>query len=189
MHYIEMSVHTTQPRASAPSNPVRVRFGAFELDESNATLLCNGNAVDLAPTPFAVLCALVRQPGSLLTKHALLDQVWGHRFVSDSVLKTAISDLRASLNDDARCPHFIETVSLGALIALLGCHFRLQAERSAAGVGSATTGAVVASIVGIIGLDAVFAVCANALGVRRDVSGPRQPVHRLVVCPHAFRTA
>jgi DNA-binding winged helix-turn-helix (wHTH) protein len=88
-----------------------VRFDRFELDEANATLICDGKAVALAPTPFSVLCALVRQPASLLTKHALLDQVWGHQFVSDSVLKTAISDLRAVLDDDARHPRFIETVS------------------------------------------------------------------------------
>ena len=36
----------------------------------------------------------------------------------------------------------------GALVALLGCHFGLRAERSAAGVGAATTTAVVSSIVG-----------------------------------------
>jgi phospholipid/cholesterol/gamma-HCH transport system permease protein len=45
------------------------------------------------------------------------------------------------------------------------CHYGLQADRSAAGVGYATTNAVVASIVGIIALDAVFAVCANALDI------------------------
>ena len=106
-----MSVDTVPPRSSAPSNPVRVRFDRFELDEANATLLRGGKAVALAPTPFAVLCALVRQPASLLTKQALLDEVWGHRFVSNSVLKTAISDLRAVLDDDARRPRFIETVS------------------------------------------------------------------------------
>ena len=69
------------------SRPLHVRFGEFELDEANALLLRGGSAIPLAPTPFGLLCALVRQPGSLLTKHALLDQVWGHRYVSDSVLK------------------------------------------------------------------------------------------------------
>ena len=53
----------------------------------------------------------MRQPGTLLTKNALLDQVWGHQFVSDSVLKTVISELRTTLTDDARQPCFIETVS------------------------------------------------------------------------------
>jgi DNA-binding winged helix-turn-helix (wHTH) protein len=95
----------------AALNPVRVRFDAFELDEPNALLLRNGKAVILAPKPFGVLCALVRRPGSLLTKHALLDDVWGHQFVTDSVLKTAISEVRGALADDAKQPRYIETVS------------------------------------------------------------------------------
>ena len=95
----------------AAQNPVRVRFDAFELDEPNALLLRNGKAVNLAPKPFDVLCALARTPGSLVTKNALLDLVWGHRFVTESVLKTAISDVRAALDDDPKQPRHIETVS------------------------------------------------------------------------------
>ena len=106
-----MVKRTDHARSSAGSNPVRVRFDRFELDEVNARLLREGTAVALAPTPFAVLCALVRQPGSLLTTNALLDDVWGHQFVTDSVLRTAISELRTALDDDARKPRFIETVS------------------------------------------------------------------------------
>jgi phospholipid/cholesterol/gamma-HCH transport system permease protein len=53
----------------------------------------------------------------------------------------------------------------GGLVALVACHYGLRAPRSAAGVGSATTAAVVVSIIGIIALDAVFAVCANALDI------------------------
>ena len=106
-----MAKRTDHARSSASSNPVRVRFDQFELDEANARLLRDGTAVALAPTPFAVLCALVRQPGSLLTTNALLDEVWGHQFVTDSVLRTAISELRTALDDDARKPRFIETVS------------------------------------------------------------------------------
>ena len=98
-------------RSSATSNPVRVHFNEFELDEANASLLRRGRPVALAPTPFALLCALARRPGTLLTKLALLDEVWGHQYVSDSVLKTAISDLRTVLDDDPRTPRFIETVS------------------------------------------------------------------------------
>jgi DNA-binding winged helix-turn-helix (wHTH) protein len=88
-----------------------VRFGAFELDESDARLLRDGTALTLAPRPFGLLCALARRAGSLLTKNELLDDVWGHQFVSESVLKTAISDLRTVLDDHPREPRFIETVS------------------------------------------------------------------------------
>jgi phospholipid/cholesterol/gamma-HCH transport system permease protein len=52
----------------------------------------------------------------------------------------------------------------GFLVAMTACWYGLHAERSAAGVGQATTNAVVAAIVAVIAMDAVFAVCANALG-------------------------
>lgn len=51
----------------------------------------------------------------------------------------------------------------GAWIALAGCYSGLHAARSAAGVGEAATQAVVRGIVGVIALDAVFAVIANAM--------------------------
>lgn len=95
----------------SPTQPVRLRFDQFDLDETNACLKRNGKAVALAPTPFNLLCELARRPGHLLTKDSLLDAVWGHQFVSESVLKTAISDLRSALGDSPRTPRFIETVS------------------------------------------------------------------------------
>ena len=102
-----------QAKSGLPAsvNPVRARFDRFELDEAEARLKCAGEALALAPKPFAVLCALARTPGSLVTKNALLDDVWGHRFVTESVLKTAISEVRAALGDDPKQPRFIETVS------------------------------------------------------------------------------
>lgn len=99
------------PVSTPTPNFARLRFDEFELDEANARLLRNGKAVALAPTPFNVLCTLARQPGALLTKEVLLDTVWGHQFVSESVLKTAVSDLRLALGDNPREPRFIETVS------------------------------------------------------------------------------
>lgn len=56
-----------------------------------------------------------------------------------------------------------KSVAFGALIAITGCRIGLGAGRSAADVGRAATSAVVAGIVGVIVLDAIFAVCANAL--------------------------
>jgi DNA-binding winged helix-turn-helix (wHTH) protein len=98
-------------RPPSVPDPVRIHFADFELDEANARLLRNGEPVALAPTPFNLLCALARRPGDLLTKEALLDAVWGHQFVSESVLKTAIGKLRTALGDDTQEPRYIETVS------------------------------------------------------------------------------
>jgi len=88
-----------------------LRFDRFELDEADARLTCAGEPVALAPKPFAVLCTLARTPRMLVTKNALLDAVWGHRFVTESVLKSAISEVRAALGDDPKQPRYIETVS------------------------------------------------------------------------------
>ena len=90
---------------------LRLRFDAFELDEADARLKRDGKPVALAPKAFGVLCALARQPGVLVTKNALLDAVWGHQHVSESVLKTTVSQVRAALADDAASPRFIETAS------------------------------------------------------------------------------
>ena len=124
----------------AGRNPVCVRFDAFELDESNALLLRDGKALTLPPRPFGVLCALARRPGSLLTKHALLDDVWGHQFVTDSVLKTAISEVRAALGDDPKQPHYIETVSRRgyrfiAVPVALSSHVVIVERNGAGGAG------------------------------------------------------
>ena len=59
----------------------------------------------------------------------------------------------------------IKSVTFGALVALAGCSIGLSAGRSAADVGRAATSAVVAGIIGVIALDALFAACANALGI------------------------
>jgi phospholipid/cholesterol/gamma-HCH transport system permease protein len=58
-----------------------------------------------------------------------------------------------------------KSIAFGALVALAGCHIGLRAGRSAADVGHAATEAVVAGIVGVIVLDAVFAGCTNVLGI------------------------
>src|SRR5689334_2456859 len=93
------------------SESLRLRFDAFELDEADARLTRTGQPIALPPKAFAVLCTLARQPGQLVTKDALLDAVWGHRHVSESVLKTTISELRAALCDDAKQPRYIETAA------------------------------------------------------------------------------
>jgi phospholipid/cholesterol/gamma-HCH transport system permease protein len=59
----------------------------------------------------------------------------------------------------------LKALTFGASVALIGCHYGLRAARSAAGVGQATTMTVVSSIVVVIVLDAVFAICAHALDI------------------------
>lgn len=99
----------SDPAQTAPAPALS--FGPFVLDAANATLVREGAPVELAPKAFEVLCFLAQRPGRLVSKEELLDAVWGRRFVSESVLKTVVSQLRAALGDDARQPRYIETAS------------------------------------------------------------------------------
>ena len=60
---------------------------------------------------------------------------------------------------------FMKSISFGILIAIVSCRVGLRAGRSASDVGKAATSAVVASIVGVIALDAIFDLCANVLDI------------------------
>jgi phospholipid/cholesterol/gamma-HCH transport system permease protein len=59
---------------------------------------------------------------------------------------------------------FGKSITFAILIGLTSCRIGLKAGRSAADVGDAATRAVVVGIVGVIALDAVFAVIADAIG-------------------------
>jgi phospholipid/cholesterol/gamma-HCH transport system permease protein len=58
-----------------------------------------------------------------------------------------------------------KSIAFGSWIALAGCRIGLGAGRSATDVGRAATTAAVSGIVGVIALDALFDVCAEALGI------------------------
>lgn len=89
--------------------------------------------------------------------------------VSISVLDlTSVSYIEETLRAIAGRQFVIgltKSIAFGALISLASCQIGLRAGRSAADVGRAATSAVVAGIIGIIALDAIFAICTNALGI------------------------
>ena len=92
----------------APPGPVRV--GGFELDMAQARLSRDGQALPVNGRSLQVLALLAAQPGRLISKDDMLDAIWGHRHVTESVLKGVINVLRLALGDDARTPRYIETV-------------------------------------------------------------------------------
>ena len=74
-----------------------------------------------------------------------------------------VDEIRSAVAGSQIVFGLVKSIAFGALIAIVGCRSGLRAGRSAADVGQAATKAVVTGIVGVIALDAVFAVCANAL--------------------------
>src|SRR5207244_7612341 len=68
------------------------------------------HAVKLTPKALVVLRTLVTRAGELVTKEELLQAGWPQTVVSDDALTACIQELRRALGDDARQPHYIETV-------------------------------------------------------------------------------
>jgi len=146
----------------------RLHFDRFELDEAEARLTCAGQPVPLAPKPFAVLCTLARTPGRLVTKNALLDAVWGHRFVTESVLKTAISEVRAALGDDPKAARYIETVSRrGYRFIAAGA----PSQSPAAGERNAGGHPALAALIALCRGDAALAALIRAVATTLDREG------------------
>jgi TolB-like protein/DNA-binding winged helix-turn-helix (wHTH) protein/Tfp pilus assembly protein PilF len=64
----------------------------------------------LEPRVMALLVALARDPGNLVSKEHLIDEVWQVEAVAEGSLSHAIAELRGALGDDAKTPFYIETI-------------------------------------------------------------------------------
>lgn len=91
--------------------PEEIRQGPLILDVSGHRTLLDGREVELTTVEFALLCALARHAGRVLSRDALMDQVRGRDFESfDRSIDVHISHLRQKLGDSAGHPRFIRTV-------------------------------------------------------------------------------
>jgi len=86
------------------------RFYDVEVDARSRRVLRGGTQLMLEPKAFAVLLELLRRSGSVVSRDALLDAVWGHRHVTPTVLNRIVAILRRELGDDADHPRLIRTV-------------------------------------------------------------------------------
>jgi TolB-like protein/DNA-binding winged helix-turn-helix (wHTH) protein len=84
--------------------------GVIWLDCEDDRVWRNGTAVRLGSKAIALLRALMERPRTLVTKDELFERVWPDVTVSESVLTTAVKELRQALGDDARAPELIQTV-------------------------------------------------------------------------------
>src|SRR5512138_2685774 len=76
------------------------QFSGFTLDVAERRLSRGGEATSLAPKAFDVLVTLVRSAGRLVTKSALLREVWPDSFVEEGILSVHVSALRGALGSE-----------------------------------------------------------------------------------------
>lgn len=97
--------------APAHPEPALLRVGIVEVDVMGRRVLRNGVPVAFAPLEFALLLALVRQPGMVLSRAALLRDVWGHApDVQTRTVDLHIAELRRKIEPVPSEPRHIVTV-------------------------------------------------------------------------------
>jgi cholera toxin transcriptional activator len=91
----------------------RYRFGVFEADAATGELRKQGIRIKLNAQPFQVLCLLLDQPGTLLTREEISRQLWPDgTFVDyEHGVNSAINRIREALGDTAASPRFVETLA------------------------------------------------------------------------------
>ena len=88
-------------------------FESFEVSSLANTLYKGGEPVRIQYLPLQLLLTLLERAGQMVTKEELRDRLWGtDTFVEvDQNLYVIVSKLRELLDDTARQPRFIQTVS------------------------------------------------------------------------------
>ena len=89
-----------------------IRFGLFVADLRSAELKKGQDRIPLQNLPFRTLTLLLREPGRVVTREELRQQLWPENTFVDFErgISTAVSKLRDALGDSANNPRFIETV-------------------------------------------------------------------------------
>jgi DNA-binding response OmpR family regulator len=81
------------------------------LDRDSREVLVGERSIDLTPSEFDLLAALMGTPGRVFSRLDLLDVIQGVRYEGyERTIDTHIKNLRAKIEDDPRKPHHIETV-------------------------------------------------------------------------------
>ncbi|SMC33023.1 DNA-binding response regulator, OmpR family, contains REC and winged-helix (wHTH) domain [Oscillospiraceae bacterium] len=82
----------------------------ISIDKVNKTLTVEGNIKKLTSLEFTLLSYLTDNPGRLITKKELFDNVWKDKFTSDGTLNVHIRKLREAIEKDPQEPSYIVTV-------------------------------------------------------------------------------
>ena len=86
-------------RATAAPEPTRLSVGELSLDLLTREVSRAGRRLELRPREYALLEYLMRNPGRIVTKTAILSHVWNYRFnPGTNVVDVLVSRLREKLD-------------------------------------------------------------------------------------------
>jgi len=89
----------------------RYVVGDLEMDQDMFTLTKQGKWITLTPMEYKILATLMKNPGRVMTKVQIYENINGEYFESDdNTMMVHISKLREKIEDDPRQPRYIKTV-------------------------------------------------------------------------------
>lgn len=103
--------------------PEVLRVRGISLDRAGHVVEVDGKAVDLTPSEFDLLAALMSAPGRVFSRLELLDRVQGTAYEGyERTIDVHVKNLRSKIEPDSANPTYIETV--------YGVGYRLGREMS-----------------------------------------------------------
>ncbi|MFN3704680.1 MAG: response regulator transcription factor [Thermoflexales bacterium] len=103
-----------------PRPPTVLQVGELCLNDAEHTVTVGGKPVDLTPTEFRILRALMTYPNYAFTRAELIEKALGFSYEGmDRTVDSHIKNLRRKIEPDPASPTYIETV--------IGVGYRLRA--------------------------------------------------------------
>jgi two-component system KDP operon response regulator KdpE len=97
-------------RRATPSGEPVLEVGELAIDLEKRLVTVRGRRVQLTPNEFDLLRVLAQNEGKLMTHPAILREVWGPAYSTEShYLHVYISQLRRKLEDDPARPRYLLT--------------------------------------------------------------------------------
>ncbi len=102
-------------RATPDDTEPLVETPTFTIDLTSHTAYRSGRPIHLTPTEWGLVEALVRHPNRLITRHAILHEVWGEGYEDESgYLRVHMASIRRKLEPDPSHPrHFLTEPRMG----------------------------------------------------------------------------
>ncbi|MDH5232087.1 MAG: winged helix-turn-helix domain-containing protein [Gammaproteobacteria bacterium] len=94
-----------------PENLATFKLGAWYVEPALDCIRQGDLEIKLECKVMAILCYLAARPGEVVSRQALEQAIWADNVVGYDALTSCIAKLRKALNDDARQPHYIATLS------------------------------------------------------------------------------
>ncbi|HUQ64505.1 MAG TPA: response regulator transcription factor [Acidimicrobiales bacterium] len=99
---------------SAPVDESVLEVGDVAVDMARHQVRVDGRPVELTPKEFSFLVLLARWPGRVLTHRAILQEVWGPEYETETqYLRVYASQLRKKLGEDPANPRLVTEPGVG----------------------------------------------------------------------------